>query len=404
MDIEDPKMKRLALLLFVQVAIVFSCPAQLKTLPFEDYIQIRKGLSHSYHCINQDEKITIAFLGGSITYNEGWRNMICKELQIRYPDTRFRFISAGIPSLGSLPHAFRLQRDVLDSGKVDLLFLESAVNDQVNGTDSVTQIRSLEGIIRQARTSNPKMDIVMMSFADPEKTEQYNQGHTPLSVKNHELIATHYGLPSINLAKAVRDKLKNKEFDWDRDFKDLHPSPFGQDLYFQAIKTLFNLSIQSAKVKVSGKAFKLPVALDKASFTNGRYLSINKANLLKGWKTIEDWSPKDQLGTRDGFVHIPVLEADSAGSLLTLKFEGSAIGMAVVSGGDAGIVTYRIDSGPEKQIDLFTAWSNSLHLPWYVLFDGNLKSGKHVLSLSISERKNSSSKAHACRIVNFLLN
>ncbi len=43
--------------------------------------------------------------------------------------------------------------------------------------------------------------------------------------------------------------------------------------------------------------------------------------------------------------------------------------MAIVSGSDAGIVKYSIDNGPEQQIDLFTEWSQSLHLPWYVLFE-----------------------------------
>jgi sialidase-1 len=78
--------------------------------------------------------------------------------------------------------------------------------------------------------------------------------------------------------------------------------------------------------------------------------------------------------------------------------------MGVVSGGDAGIISYAIDNGPYQEIDLFTAWSNSLHLPWYVLFDGNLHKGKHVLKLKIVNRHNANSKGDACRIVYFLMN
>ena len=50
----------------------------------------------------------------------------------KFPDTKFEFINAGIGSMGSVPHAFRLERDVLAKGPVDLLFVEAAVNDSSN--------------------------------------------------------------------------------------------------------------------------------------------------------------------------------------------------------------------------------------------------------------------------------
>lgn len=54
---------------------------------------------------------------------------VTRYLQQRFPDTKFDFIAAGIPSLGSVPHAFRLETDVLARGPLDLLFVEAAVND-----------------------------------------------------------------------------------------------------------------------------------------------------------------------------------------------------------------------------------------------------------------------------------
>ena len=44
--------------------------------------------------------------------------------------------AAGIPSVGSNGHAFRLQRDILMRGPVDLLFIETAVNDVSNFPES----------------------------------------------------------------------------------------------------------------------------------------------------------------------------------------------------------------------------------------------------------------------------
>jgi len=371
-------------------------------LPLHNYFTLRSGLPHTSYKLSQKQACTVAFLGGSITFNPGWRNKICSYLTERFPDTRFHFISAGIPSLGSLPHAFRLQRDVLDSGKIDLLFLEAAVNDHANNTDSTTQIRALEGIVRHVRKSNPLMDIIMMSFADPDKTASYTVGKVPVEVANHELVAAHYQLPSVNLAKEVHDKIKNKEFDWDNDFKDLHPSPFGQELYFANLKELLRLALAPSyqdRLRVP-----LPKPLDSANFEAGGYVDIRAAKPDNAWRFNTNWQPTDDLETRPNFVHVPVLYTLKAGAILRLKFKGTAVGMAVVSGQDAGTVSYSIDGLPYKEVDLYTAWSSQLHLPWYILFDGNLKAGDHLLKIKVASRSNPLSKGNACRIVHFFKN
>jgi len=388
------------------VCICLSSMAQVTPLPFSNYIKKRGGLGNAAYALNNKQNVTVAFLGGSITYNPGWREMVCGYLKESFPKVKIKFIAAGIPSLGSLPDVFRLQRDVLDSGKVDLLFLEAAVNDQVNGTDSITQVRSLEGIIRHANKNNPFMDIVMMSFADPDKTSLYKKGVVPTSIANHELIANYYNLASINLAKAVSDKLTNKEFSWEKDFKGLHPSPFGQRLYFEAIKTLLSAELTSSQQTISSKKhpFSEKDLLNRNSYINGSYFNIENAQHDSDWTLNKSWTPADHVGTREGFVRVPILESTKAGSLLSLKFKGNAIGMAIVSGPDAGIVNYTIDNGPQQHIDLYTSWSSFLHLPWYVLFGSGLSNGTHELKLTISDQKNKSSKGNACRIVYFLLN
>lgn len=375
-------------------------------LAYEDYFHSREGIPSALEKFEHQKTGTVAFLGGSITYNPGWRNLVIGYLRERFPDTKFRFISAGIPSLGSLPHAFRVQRDVLDSGKVDLMFVEAAVNDRVNGTDSLTQLRSLEGIVRHARASNPRMDIVLMSFADPDKLRDYSEGKTPVEIENHELVATHYHLPSINLAREVYDKTKAGEFSWEYDFKNLHPATFGQQLYFQTIKSLLWQCMDEAKVKhVSAVAdYAMPEPLDKWSFDQGEYYSIDNARVKKGWRLVGQWKPENNVHTRPGFVDCPMLVATDPDASLDLPFNGTAVGMAVVSGPDAGIVSYRIDHGPTRRIDLYTQWSRSLYLPWYVLFEGALKGGKHVLHLTMTAARNSHSSGTACYIAYFLVN
>ncbi|HVX50495.1 MAG TPA: SGNH/GDSL hydrolase family protein [Chitinophagaceae bacterium] len=371
-------------------------------LHYTNYVTVRGGLPHAHTTIVNNRQATVAFLGGSITYNPGWRNKVCAYLRECFPATQFHFIAAGIPSLGSLPHAFRLQQDVLDSGKIDLLFVEAAVNDRVNGTDSATQVNMLEGIIRHAKKANPGMDIIMMAFADPDKNSDYAKGITPAEVANQEMLAAHYNLPSINLAKEVYDKIQHKEFTWQDDFKDVHPAPYGQELYFETIKQLLALSFNSSAIPRAAEA--LPAPISKNNLNKGRYYNITNAAYKNGWQLVQNWVPEDGLATRDGFVHVPMLVTTQPGAVLQLPFTGTAVGMAVISGRDAGIVEYSIDDAAWKKIDLYTQWSSFLHLPWYVLFGNGFKNGRHILKLRMSGDKNAASAGTACRIVHFLVN
>ena len=73
--------------------------------------------------------------------------------------------------------------------------------------------------------------------------ENYRSGKTPEVIKLHEEVAKHYNISTINLAKEVTERIDAGEFDWENDFKNLHPSPFGQNIYFQSIKTFLGNEI-----------------------------------------------------------------------------------------------------------------------------------------------------------------
>jgi lysophospholipase L1-like esterase len=356
----------------------------------------------------EKEKVgRVAFLGGSITYNGGWRDSICNYLKQRFPQTKFEFINAGIPSTGSVPGAFRFANDVWSKGKIDLLFEEAAVNDGSDGNDmtSTLMIRGMEGIIRHARTVNPAMDIVMMHFVDPGKIKMYNEGKTPEVIQQFEKVADFYGISTINLAKEVTDRINNHEFSWEKDFVDLHPSPFGQGIYSNSMIEFFD-DVWKKELPTNSKIknHKIPKKkLDVFSYSKGKYVNIEDAKLIKGWKYIKKWKPTD-VGGRKGFEDVPVLEATIAGAELQITFTGTAAGVFVAAGTDAGILETSIDGGPFTKTDLFTKWSSSLHLPWvYVLHDDLIK-GKHTMVVRMSNERNSASKGNACRIVYFVVN
>ncbi|HEY0175455.1 MAG TPA: hypothetical protein VGC08_03690, partial [Pedobacter sp.] len=153
-----------------------------------------------------------------------------------------------------------------------------------------------------------------------------------------------------------------------------------------------------------GTMQRLPAPLNRANFDKGHYYNISNAVYDKNWAMSPDWTPANGQSTREGFVHVPMLTTEKEGATLTLPFSGNALGMAIISGNDAGMISYKIDNGPAKTLDLFTEWSSSLHLPYYICLGSDLKKGKHTLTIKMLSDKNPGSKGHACRIVHFLLN
>lgn len=375
-----------------------------------DYFELRDGLNRCRAKFEKEKVGRVAFLGGSITAAKGWRDFVCEELQRRFPETEFDFVNAGISSLGSTPGAFRFERDVLARGSVDLLFEEAAVNDDTNGFSDVEQVRGMEGIVRQARLANPDMDIVLLHFADPGKLAEIRGGRTPAVIANHEKVAEHYRVASINLAKEVAERIHAGEFTWEKDFKDLHPAPFGHALYAKSIARLFSAARNEPLSHIAMATPELPAPIDPASYFRGHLvgpavaLAKQQAVLDRGWKLESPWTPKDKAGTRAGFVGVPALVGDTPGAVMKLTFHGVGIGVFVASGPDAGALEFRIDDGEWQTCQLFTQWSPTLHLPWAKMLASELTDESHEIELRIADQSDERSQGHAVRIIHFLVN
>ena len=378
-------------------------PSFAQVLPPSNFHVNRSGLTNAYHTFKKTGKGRVAFMGGSITEAAGWRDSVCQYLTDRFPGTSFEFINAGISSTGSTPGAFRFSRDVLVNGPVDLLFEEAAVNDPTNGFAAKYQLRGMEGIIRHARTSNPNMDIIIMHCVDPDKLADYERGVVPEVIGQHERVAEHYRVNTIHLAREVFDRIRVGEFSWKDDFRDLHPSPFGHGVYARSIRAFMSAAFDAAE-KAKPRSHRLPKMIDPASYSMGRYADIRQATDLHGFVLNTSWIPNDGVGTRKRYVSVPVLEGNEAGSVLTFRFQGKGVGICITSGPDAGVVEYEIDGSIRGTKQLHTRWSQSLHLPWYVMLEDELTSGPHTLKLRISDQKDERSKGHAVRVHHFLVN
>ncbi len=395
-------------------------------LKCSDYHLKRNGLKNSFIKFEREKKGRVAFLGGSITYNHGWRDSISSYLERRFPETEFEFVAAGIPSFGSTEDVFRLQRDVLNDGYVDLLFVEAAVNDGGKGRPESEITRSMEGIVRHARNSNPTTDIVFMYFVDPAKISDYNNGKEPDIIRIHDKVAAYYDIPSLNLAIEVTDRINAGEFTWKDDFKNLHPSPFGQGVYARSMISFLD-DAWSGFVAEDDKIenYSFSPKLDKYCYDNGVVVSAddailekgglgfnfqngaissNEIVLKKGWTYFDNWKPEIKANTRANFIKVPMLVGEYPAKTLKFLFKGNAVGIAVAAGPDAGIIEYRIDKGEWKTKDLFTKHSKAYHLPWYYVLADALPSGKHTLEMRMTDKRNKSSVGNKCVLRYFFVN
>ncbi len=380
-------------------------------IPSDSYHHQRGGLSNCYNKFTQTKEGVILFLGGSITHNPGWRDNLCEYFTERFPDTKFTFVNAGIPSEGSTSAAFRLERDVLSYGSIDLLFEEAAVNDRDGGelrTTQTTRTQAMEGVVRRVRESNPMVDIVMMQFVDPQKIESYTNGKVPLEIRDFERVAEHYNIPSINLAKEVTERIAAGEFTWADDFKNLHPSPFGQSIYARSMRRFLDVAFKKGESSKKMVKHKLPKKLDELCYDKGKFISIESAVLGAGWSIDPAWSPSNGQQMRDINdldLGKPCIVTREQSGEMTLEFVGSAIGIVALSGSDAGRINYSIDGVEYDACDLSTGYSLVKYLPRYFTLATNLDPGqRHRLTITLADSANPRMKGNACYIVRFFVN
>jgi sialidase-1 len=353
------------------------------------------SLGGSLQKFEKNKTARIAFMGGSITAMEGWRDQVGEYFTSKYPNTQFDLINAGASGTNSTFGAIRFEEHVLKNGKVDLLFLEFAVNDESHYPSINNRYeRGLEGIIRQAFESNPEIEIILMYFADGVKYGHYEKGINPPRIVGHEKIAAYYNITSLDLSRVVYDQIKAGNFTWEMFSPDkCHPIAYGHDVYAKHIKALLEKAdVNKRHLPVT----RLPRPLEHHNYENARFESIEKATNRKGFEFIEKWHvERNFAGPSD------VLAGEAVGDEFEYAFIGNAIGLYVIVGTDAGMLDYQIDGGEWESVNLYDQWCKDRHRPTLKMLGEELSGGKHTLKIKIASDKDEQSLGHAVRIKEF---
>jgi hypothetical protein len=365
---------------------------------------VRDGLTNSRIVFETTGKGVVAFIGGSITEMKGYRPILIDSLKKRFPRTEFKFISAGVSSTCSDTGAFRAEEDVFSKGVPDLFFVEFAVNDDQDGHKTKAEsIRALEGLVRHARRVNPKMDIMLSMLVNRHELELVQSGVVPEPYKAHLEVADHYGLPTANIGAELAARIAKGEFTWQR-YRDCHPSPDGNRLVADVQERIFDASGFGAPFTGgTAKARPLPPPIDRNCYEEGRFLDFEEVKNEGGWEVSAPDVTALKVTARPQ-VRTVNFHAEKPGAKCSFSFVGTAAGLYITTGPDAGMLDVSVDGAPPRRVDLWDAYSPKLHYPKTVMLADGLPRARHTISLTLSEERNPASRGTACRIYRFAVN
>ena len=359
----------------------------------------RYSLHNTLDKLTKKKPLTIGYIGGSITKGGGasdnelysWRALTTRWFRETYPDSPIQEINAALSGTGSDLGAFRCAVELLPYYP-DLVFVEFAVND--GGLPQDRSLRGIEGIVRQIHSQNSRTDIVFIyTTAKDHAAISYDQDTLYHTIVNHEKIAKHYGIPSVNVGKALWQEIKQGKGSWESLTPDnTHPSDAGYGIYARIVREFLE---EQLKNEVQGKIRKrMPALLIDRPFER---TSMIFAQTLEqsGWKEGVQLLENRQF---------QMIYSNQPGDSLTLKFTGTVIGTYWLVTPDGGDIEWSIDGG---EIVTTSSWDHyALEYPLrinYKILDDSLEPGEHILMIRISSQKQPKSEGTWIRLGAFLV-
>ena len=369
----------------------------------DDHYHLRGSLTNSKLVFESTRRGHVAFIGGSITEMNGYRPLMSSYLQQQFPATRFTFTDAGIASTCSMTGAYRLQRDVLAKGAVDLLFIEFAVNDdQDAGFDFAHAVRGMEGMIAQVRRHNPRADIVVTHFANPGMMDRLRKGEIPVSMAAHNAVCKHHRISTNDLCSEITQLIDANKTTWAL-YGGVHPKPYGNAICHSMLVKLLKQGWKQPATGITSH-FQATALLDTRSYVHGHFVTPKKAQYEADWQFSEPAWKEIKGGFRNRFGGAPLLHGQKPGSKFRFVFQGTFLGAFVLAGPDAGVVDVQVDGGLWRSVNFYHRHSRGLHYPRTVILAEGLSEGPHVLTVRISQATDAQSQGRAIRIMEFAVN
>lgn len=361
---------------------------QVEQPPVDEIIEA-SALSNTYYKLTTEKKLSIAYIGGSVTDGYGssdsstksWPALLGNWINVMYPDVALDNVKLSIGGTGSYFSSFRYEREVAPHNP-DLLFIEYAINDKYNNVTYDQVVRSSESIVRIANKYNPGIDIIyVLTFDTSTRDSDYEQ------LMAHRDVANYYGYPCIKLADKFYPMLTETNQKYTEFLKDsVHPNDRGYEFFASEIITLIKDELDIAEKAGVAKytEHKLPKQTLSPTLTlDARMLYADEIDLSNstGWKH-QPYNNYSWLGKRyNGRIY-----TNQLGAKFTFEFTGTDLGLATGVGPNMGIVSVTVDNNIPVVIDEYSRSTN----PKDRIIAQDLPYGKHTVTVEIISKNSSS--------------
>ena len=342
------------------------------------------------------EKLTIGFIGGSITQGslsstpqKCYAYLVYKWWVDTFPEAEFKYVNAGIGGTTSQFGVARAEDDLL-AAKPDFVIAEFSVNDE--STEHFEE--TYEGLVRKILSSEFHPALMLVHNVC------YNNGASAELV--HSRIARHYNLPSVSMQSTLYKALLNCRFDNRRITPDdLHPNDCGHELVsmvitkrLEEIKNTVKAEYETAKTankflnsasltNKSNQSGTLPAPLTANAYEDSvRYRNDNSTPVLDGF-TADTSEQRDITDCfKKGFT------ASKKGAGITFMVSGSCIAVQFrkTINKPAPIAAAIIDADESNAVKLDAnfdeTWGDKLEL--YTLLEHG-ENKEHTVQIKITE-------------------
>lgn len=348
-------------------------------------LHVRDGWPHALARARATHELRVAFLGGSITAaSEGWRTLTVGRLRELLPAAKIEEIVAGVPGTGSDLGACRVGRDVV-AQHPDVVFVEFAVNDATTPPARIE--RTIEGIVRQVKRANPDADLCFVYTISTPGLPELQAGRFPAAAAAMEVVADHYGIPSLHFGVEVARRVAANEIvfkgapaDGDRAFSldGVHPTAAGHRVYFGQLAPALD---QFLAATAAPRA--LPAPLHPDNWERASLREIDPRQLRGEWARVANDDPNLRGATKA--LLPPIWRTAAPGAALEFEFTGTRFGLLGIAAPDSGGFAVTIDDQPPERATFFDAYVTPTfcrQTPWF--FPRELAPGRHRVRVELS--------------------
>jgi hypothetical protein len=344
------------------------------------YFRKRQPLWHMRQAVERG-KITIGFLGGSITepieepwQEKRWSNKVVNWFVGAFPGLIVNVENAAKGATGSLNALFRVEHDIISRG-CDLVFIEYAVND---GGPSEARGYFREGLLRKLLSADQaNYDIVLTYTFDETMAEIMLKDEVPDSIAEYEQLCEHYHVSSVLMGDYGFHELNCGRLRWEEWMPDgVHPGDMGSHVYAVPVIGL----LQEEAGQAETKPFVMPAPLFPKNWEHAHKLSLDSIDRSGAWRL----ERKYRSPTVDRMLCTASLQAS-----LSFRFQGTGFVVIERYNEYSAAYRYKIDNNDwiEKD-DVRPAWSTNA-VDWIRsnIITYGLQDGEHQVTIETMRSK-----------------